>query len=70
MSALSESKIVWSVWRGEFHVPAWVQAFFSFLILFKNKPLWIMSPPLTSVIDFARLMVRKSTGEIWGRLLD
>lgn len=29
-----------------------------------------MSPPLTSVIDFARLMVRKSTGEIWGRLLD
>lgn len=37
MSALSESKIVWSVWRGEFHVPAWVQAFF--LFLFKNKPL-------------------------------
>lgn len=60
---------LWSVWRGEFHVPAWVQAFF-FLFLFKNKPLQIVSPPLSSVIDFARLMVRKSTGEIWGRLLD
>jgi hypothetical protein len=32
MSALSEGKIVWSLWHGEFHVPAWVQAFFFFFL--------------------------------------
>lgn len=44
--------------------------FFFFLFFLKISHFKIVSPPLTSVIDFERLMVRKSTGEIWGRLLD
>ena len=39
------------------------------IYFFLNKLLLIVQPPLTSVIDFTRVMVRKSAGEIWGRLL-
>lgn len=38
-------------------------------LFFFNKLLLIVQPPLTSVIDFTRVMVRKRAGEIWGRLL-
>lgn len=38
-------------------------------LFFFNKLLLIVQPPLTSVIDFTRVMVRKTAGEIWGRLL-
>ena len=38
-------------------------------LFFFNKLLLIVQHPLTSVIDFTRVMVRKWAGEIWGRLL-